>query len=342
MENKEENLFRTTNENALVDENDKIIYDNVIKKYPWILRENQKCILSPDSDGFLCGLFMSSVLNWHIIGFYDGKVLTLKKGENIRDCIFLDMEIFRAYVKSLGHHMVLYNKRKKPKNWLNFSNCIQPNIIRGYDAKTEFSQKYPLGAIHLILGIVGHNRKISIKNTAICPLLYTDGTFKNLFNYPENCLSWLNFLCAEEKDSPLNTVFFNDHYTTSSLMIALKNFFEQLKTITTGRRGADKIRISNSDGSPINLEKQNNAFALSNEQKANTIKFLNILQDLTDWKFISENWTFDGFSIYKFTKGSIKPSNQRYDELMEKNPLSWAMTSTLAIEYTLEEPDKLP
>jgi len=342
MENKEENLFRTNNEHALVDKNDKIIYDNVIKKHPWILIENQKCILSPDSDGFLCGLFMSNVLNWHIAGFYDGKVLTLKKGENIRDCIFLDMEIFRDYVKSLGHHMVLYNKRKKPENWINFSNCIQPNIIRGYDAKTKFNQKYPLGAIHLILGIVGHNRKISIKNTAICPLLYTDGTFKNLFNYPENCLSWLNFLCAEEKNSPLNTVFFNDHYTTSSLMIALKNFFERLKTINSGRRGADKIRISNSNGMPINLEKKNNAFSLSYEQRTNTIKFLSILQDLTDWKFISKNWTFDDFSVYKFTKGAIKPSNQRFDELMKRNPLSWAMTSTLAIEYTLEEPDQLP
>ncbi|MBS3091079.1 hypothetical protein J4217_01360 [Candidatus Pacearchaeota archaeon] len=47
----------------LVDEDGKIIYDNIIKKYPWIVKENQKCILSPDSDGLLCGLFMSKFLN---------------------------------------------------------------------------------------------------------------------------------------------------------------------------------------------------------------------------------------------------------------------------------------
>jgi len=41
-------------------------------------------------------------------------------------------------------------------------------------------------------------------------------------------------------------------------------------------------------------------------------------------------------------KGNIVPSNKRFNELIEKNPLSWAMTSTLAIEYTLEEPAKLP
>ena len=150
-------------ENNLVNANDKIIYDNVIKKYPWIVELNQKCILSPDSDGFLCGLFMSNVLNWSIVGFYDGKVLTLKKGEVSKNCIYLDMEIFRNYVKSLGHHMVLYNKRNKPNNWFNFLNCIQPNNIRGYDAKTKFNLKYPLGAIHLILGIVGHTKNIEIQ-----------------------------------------------------------------------------------------------------------------------------------------------------------------------------------
>jgi len=326
----------------LVDANEKIIYNNVIKKYHWIVEPNQKCILSPDSDGFLCGLFMSNVLNWNIVGFYDGKVLTLKKGEISKDCIYLDMEIFRDYVKSLGHHMVLYNKRNKPNSWFNFSNCIQPNNIRGYDAKTTFNLKYPLGAIHLILGIVGHKKNIEIKKTAICPLLYTDGTFKNLFNYPENCLSWLNFLCAEEKDSPLNTIFFNDHYTTYSLMTALKDFFARIKSINGNTRGGDKIKISDGTGKPINLEKRNNSFRLLSAEREKAVKFLNVLAELTGWKFISQNWTFGNFSVYKFSKGNIKPSNQRFNELMEKNPLSWAMTSTLAIEYTLEEPDKLP
>jgi hypothetical protein len=183
---------------------------------------------------------------------------------------------------------------------------------------------------------------VEIKKTAICPLLYTDGTFKNLFNYPDNCLSWLNFLYAEEKNSPLNTIFFNDHYSTSSLMIALKDFFERIRTITDGSRGGDKIKISSPNGEPINLIKQNNSFSLSDKSKENAIKFLNILAELTGWRFISKNWVFNNFYIYKFKKGNINPSNQRFNDLMKKNPLSWAMTSTLAIEYTLEEPDKLP
>ena len=58
---------------------DTINYNEVVKKHPWIIKKNQNCILSPDSDGLLCGLFMSHYLDWHIRGFYDGKILLIEK-----------------------------------------------------------------------------------------------------------------------------------------------------------------------------------------------------------------------------------------------------------------------
>jgi hypothetical protein len=125
-------------------------------------------------------------------------------------------------------------------------------------------------------------------------------------------------------------------------MIALRDFFERLRQINDGSRGADKIKISNSSGEPVNLVKNGDTFSISQEQKETADKFLNVLSDLTGWDYQKNKWTFDNFSVYKFKKGNIKPSNQRFNELIEKNPLSWAMTSTLAIEYTLEEPSNLP
>jgi len=116
-----------------------------------------------------------------------------------------------------------------------------------------------------------------------------------------------------------------------------------LRKIKDGKRGADKIKISNTSGEPINFVKSNNdSFSLEEEQKEHAKTFLDILGDLTGWKFLENNWIFNNFKIYKFKKESIKPSNQRFNEMVAKNPLSWAMISTLAIEYTLEEPDKLP
>jgi hypothetical protein len=253
------------------------------------------------------------------------------------------MEIFSDYVKSLGQHMVLWNKKQLPPNWNNFCNCISPNNIRKYDGKNDFRKKYPLGTIHILLGIVGHHRKIKICQDAICPLLYTDGTFKNLFNYPENCLSWLDFLCADDKDSPLQEVFFNNHYTTSLLMLALKDFFNKLKSIEKGmdKLKADKIIISDKNGNPKNLEQRCKTFSISEQQINSAITFLTLLSDLTGWKFNKNSWTFEDMAIYQFTKGSINPNGKNYNELINKNPLSWAQTSTKLIEYTLEMPDKM-
>ncbi|OHA07836.1 MAG: hypothetical protein A3I44_01990 [Candidatus Sungbacteria bacterium RIFCSPLOWO2_02_FULL_51_17] len=91
----------------LAGRDDVIDYAAVIKKYPWLVQKDQNCILSPDSDGLLCGLFTSHYLNWKIRGFYDGKVMLLEKGFNVKDCIFLDMEIFRKGIRSVGQHMVM-------------------------------------------------------------------------------------------------------------------------------------------------------------------------------------------------------------------------------------------
>lgn len=59
----------------LVDKDERIDYDILIKKYPWVLKKSRNCVLSPDSDGLLCGLLMSKYLDWRIVGFYDGKIM---------------------------------------------------------------------------------------------------------------------------------------------------------------------------------------------------------------------------------------------------------------------------
>ncbi len=311
-----------------------IDYQALVAKYPWIIAKNQDCILSPDSDGLLCGLLMSHYLGWKIRGWYDGKVLLLEDGFRPKDCVFLDMEIFRKDVRSVGQHMVLFNKKQLPANWSNFGNCISANNLRTYDGKHDFPQKYPLGTIHLLLGILGSVQKMPISTDAICPLLYTDGTFKNLFNYPENCLDWLHFLGAENPTSPLHTVFFNDHYTISSLMNALDTLFTTLRQITGGKRGGDKVKLSNSKGEAQNFDATTKSIDVGVVAQAE--QFLQMLARDTGWKYVSNQWSWCNLSHFEFKKGTIKPSQGRYDALMKQNPVSLAMTSGLAIEYTTD------
>ena len=69
-------------------------------------------------------IFYNTEAGWQN-GFYDGKVMLLKDGVKPKDCVFLDMEISRGDIRSLGHHMLLLNKNSKPVTWdSKFKNCI--------------------------------------------------------------------------------------------------------------------------------------------------------------------------------------------------------------------------
>jgi hypothetical protein len=325
---------------------EQIDYEKIIKDYPWIIQKGQNCILSPDSDGLLCGLFMSSYLDWRIKGFYDGKVMLLDKNITAKNCIFLDMEVFKKDIKSVGHHMVQFNKRKRPSNWDNYKNCIQPNNLRDYDGYNDFRLKYPLATIHLLIGLLGSKIKFKIPEAAICPLLFTDGTFNVLFKYPENVLNWLNYLRANEEWNPLKDIFENEKYSVFSLMKAMDEFFKRRDEISVIKERGDRLRISETDGLPTNIEKRNNFYKINSEAKERIEKFIKILSDLTCWKYNQNNWTWADLKLYKFTKGDlvgnkIRLNNKNFEELLSKKPLTWAMTNGQNIEYTLEKPDKL-
>ncbi len=334
-------------QDLLSDKNHLIDYNQIINQYPWVISRNQNCILSPDSDGLLCGLFMSSVLGWKIRGFYDGKAMLIENGYSAKDCVFLDMEVFRKEIKSIGHHMVLYNKKIMPEHWDNYKNCIQPNVLRGYDGKNDFRLKYPLATIHLLIGIVGSRINLKIPESAICPLFFTDGTFNVLFKYPENVLNWLKFLRANEENNPLKKIFENEKYSVYTLMLAMDDFFRRRDEISIHKERGDRLRISETDGEPVNIELTNNdKYKLKSEARIRIIKFMQILSELTGWSYKDSEWTWENYKLHKFSKkdfakDKLSVCNRNYSSFIEKMPLSWAMTSNQNIEYTLESPDKM-
>lgn len=312
-----------------------IEYSDLIARYPWVLEREQNCVLSPDSDGLLCGLLMSHYLGWRICGFYDGKVLAIEEGVSPQDCVFLDMEIYRPNIRSVGQHMVMYDKEDLPPNWSNFNNCIAANNLRNYDFKNDFKLKYPLGTVHMLLSILGQDQTIPIPKSAVSPLLYTDGTFKNQFNYPENCLSWLDFLGANNTNNPLQKVFLDRHYSTYELMNELKDLFAEINVIGGGKRGGDKIKISDSRGNIANIDSITHQLKSTTKIQAET--FLSMLASKAGWNFVPANWSWGPYQTTQFRKGSVKPGKARYNALLAQNPISLAIISRNSIEYTIDD-----
>ena len=324
--------------------------DALIQQHPWILSRGMNCILSPDSDGLLCGLFMAKYFDWNIVGFYDGKVLLLKDGVSTYDdkSVFLDMEIFRKHIKSIGHHMVLFSNRHVPEKWDNYANCIQPNNLRQYDGKNLFRLKYPFATIHLLMAIVGSQKDLIIPQSAIAPLFFTDGTFNVLYSYPENVLNWLDYLGIKNPHSPLRQLFMHEHYTVYTQIQAMDEFFRKRDVLSVPGERGDKFIISSSGSMIKNVEPQKNGkLRITQTALDKVLGFINLLAQTTQWEFHREQWCFENLRGYRFTKDSFESkgwttSIRDYNKFMELNPLSWAMTSNANIEFTLESPDTLP
>lgn len=332
----------------LYDKNDQIDYKKILEVNPWIAKKKQKCILSPDSDGLLCGLFMSHYLDWEIVGFYDGKVCLLKDGisaynENV---CFLDIEIYRKGIKSMGHHMLSIYNTAKPDDWEErFKNCIQPNLMRNYD-RNSFRLKYPLATIHLLIGILESEIEIKVEENAIFPLIFVDGTFNVMFSYPENVMNWWKYLKVEDNSKLLKSIFLGENYTVYKLMLEMDNFFRERDAISIPGQRGDRLKISNKDSSAFNIENDGVLWKINNESSDRCIRFLKLLSSHTKWEFKSDSWNFRGLNKMQFTKSDFKSRNwtikkENYNRFIDLNPLSWAMTSGDNIEFTQEYPDKL-
>ena len=77
------------------------------------------------------------------------------------------------------------------------------------------------------------------------------------------------------------------------------------------------------------------------------MRFCKLIGAQTKWNFDDSKWIcWKDLNFYKFTKSSLKGDNKTLtikafeNFILNTNPLSWAQTSTLDIEYTKEEPSK--
>src|SRR3989344_4688176 len=117
-------------------------------------------------------------------------------------------------------------------------------------------------------------------------------------------------------------------------MIAHKSLFSSISIVGGGKRGGDKIKISDSKGKVVNI---NSASLIETTTRMQAEGFLKMLADKTGWSFNAQHWSWGPYQIFRFKKGSIKPGKARYNDLIGKNPVSLAIISRASIEYTLDE-----
>lgn len=337
---------------------DVIDYAAVLKDHPWLIERGRKCVLSCDSDGFLCGLLISNVLGWKVVGFYDNKVLALKRGVAYTDCTFLDIEINRIGVSSIGNHLVEFNRDITVTNH-NFVHCVQPNMMRKFDGKNDFQRKYPFATVHLLLGLLQEAKLISaLPKEALTPLLFTDGVLNNLFGYPENCLDWMRYLKIDQPAHILHPFLCGNESGFYPVMQELTRFFAMRDRFNASgryngttyvdggrnKRSGHKLFLSDTNGVLQNLVKTGEAYDIHEKESARVSGFIAEMGRLVGWTYDPAAWQWNDLTITILKKGILsnlkvgatRLNNGTYSALFAKNPFSIAMTAGSDIEYTLE------
>jgi len=316
---------------------DKLDCEKIKRFFGWLEHRDQKCIISPDTDGIMCGLFVSNYLKWEIKGIYDGRFLIIfdetygeLNSEKVKsDFIFLDIEVSGA--RGIGNHMQLFYsceegfdkvenedvKKSLEAFYSKFKYTLNPNNLRGYGKKGHFSKKYPFATIHFLIAVARKcgivEEKIKIKDEGKFLLLYADGTFKNLFNYPENCIKWMEWLSLK------NDKIFQE-LLKSFQKIKIGDLIHNLKSLFAEIKERGKLTDENGD---------------LNKEWESILKFYS---EKIGWSFYRERW-FQGNQIKKqLNRDRKKGLASEWKKLIEdENLFSLAIPAGNRIEYTLWE-----
>ena len=331
--------------------------NDVLDKYPWIAQDGANLIISPDSDGFLSALLYLNYFGARVVGYYDCKIMLCEKSVDPRDCVFLDLDIFCRDIRSVGHHMVCFDKNNKPSNWFHYDNCVQLNNLRSFDSKHDFQRKYPFATIHFLLSLLEHvpNRQIQIGPDAIVPLLFSDGVCNNLFGYPENCLDWLRWLHADDPDSLLNGIFYQ-RIPFSQVMEKMDGFFKERDRFNATRyfdpetrenvekkrsRSGHHMIITQSNGKPINIvPNTDETYDILREEQERTLGFIALMAEMMGWNACADRFCFRNLVLRKFVKdsysagSSTKLNTGSYKRMVEDDCFSMAITAGTTIEFT--------
>ena len=145
----------------------------VRRRHPWLDARDQTVVIGDDLDSIMSAVLMRHLLGWRVVGFYtDYTRVWYSQGTNpaaLRDAVWLDLDISRQEIRSIGHHILLTGPRDA---LVCHRESVNPNLLRGVTARSgsgrngqhgegcpcggiTFPHKYPLGTIHFLLWLYG-------------------------------------------------------------------------------------------------------------------------------------------------------------------------------------------
>lgn len=297
----------------------------VIHKYPWIGRKDQKMIAGTDFDGIFSAMFLNEVKNYELIGFYDFETIWIENTANLNDiknAIWVDLDIYHEDIKSIGHHILKFRSDDKI---LGHQQSLNPNLIREI-YHNNFNRKYPYGTIHFLISLFDYIPKDDILNKLL--LWHPNSSLMNAQKYRPNTEEWLrNFL---KIDLMIKT--FND--------VVTKEFEEKMKDMIYEKIEKTGFGKGRGQISSMNLGLRGYQCTFKNPMKSLT-KIDNLVMEIskiTGWKKmnIPSGYRKIEGEIEKTTYTAIRDKYGCLDDFLnKKNVFSYTIPYRNQIKYTI-------
>ncbi len=300
-------------------------YEALAKKAPWLRERGHKMIVSSDLDGLLSGALLSWLLDWKVIGFYDAEnIWVLFDHTDILggEYVFVDHDICRREVISIGHHMLQYNPDiPVPAYAEPDARHVNPNLIRGFNADQHFDKKYPFATIHFLLccyNAWGNLASYRIPREFLPLLLHVDSPMRSAVDYDENVLEWLDWLGSRELDfdSPIYPLCAVLRHTPPIRLLEWRVAIRD--KLYGGRRRQCEV---NNPTDP--------------QQWTNVRRLLDWVSEISQWAFEWPDFPNLAVQYLKLPRASRHLSKKGFREVMEQSPFSFAITDTKTLNYSL-------
>ena len=163
--------------------------NDIIKQYPWINERNQKFIISADYNGLICASFLSHILNWELVGYYDLESLWICEEDvvNYEEIIWVDLNILPKLGRAIGGHIVSLDNQT-PRG---FDTSCNPNLLMNLTS-SNFKNKFPFSTLIFLLWL--HNYQIKKTLFSRLLVLHSDDTWLKCQAYNENMNDWTKTL----------------------------------------------------------------------------------------------------------------------------------------------------
>lgn len=304
---------------------ERIDYAQIRQRFPWLDEEGKMMVSSLDLDGIVSAMLMQSLLGWKLVGFYDAQKLWVVAGVDpfSGEVIFLDHDIYRDKIPSVGHHMLQW---KEDIELPGHKCSLNPNLLRGITAQ-EFGRKYPFATLHFLLACMSawhpdwRETCLQLPREFMPVLLNVDSSMQNAFAYQRNAMEWMDWLGGSEKDSPL--------YPFCRLLLSAS----PLRLIKWGIEFDDAVKLRVGTGSRYTKRR-----AQAQRLDPTNQKDWERLSNLIDWLVeLTPGWSLEvpNFSLLpksrlrvdELSRKRTEATKGSFEAMLKQQPFSYAIIS---------------